>query len=261
MTVAAVTVHFGDSQHTKHLVDTLRTCNLIESITVVLHDSYLNERNSECCWIEQPNRGYAAGLNAAVREIIRRNEEVNVIFAFNPDVLIEADQIVSLYSEHFSSGADCTFPMLQEDHREVFGYRFSNWGTLLTSRHPDWFSGACFLFSVHVWKKLGGFDERYFHYFEDRDFCIRARAARFQLHQASSVIVRHQSKSGINYSTSDLPRYSVGNHLVAARDAGIMNPITFGNIALREFLYLFRWKKPWSGIPKWLKGIEDFLKL
>ncbi len=39
----------------------------------------------------------------------------------------------------------------------------------------DWASGACLAFSASTFKALGGFDERYFLYYEDVDICWRAR--------------------------------------------------------------------------------------
>lgn len=41
--------------------------------------------------------------------------------------------------------------------------------------HPDWVGGMCMLFSHAVFTRLGGFDERYFLYYEDVDLCARMR--------------------------------------------------------------------------------------
>lgn len=39
----------------------------------------------------------------------------------------------------------------------------------------DWASGACLAFKADLYQALGGFDEGYFLYYEDVDFCWRAR--------------------------------------------------------------------------------------
>ena len=40
--------------------------------------------------------------------------------------------------------------------------------------HIDWAAGSFLLFKANIYEELGGFDERYFMYFEDADICKRA---------------------------------------------------------------------------------------
>jgi GT2 family glycosyltransferase len=45
------------------------------------------------------------------------------------------------------------------------------------SREVDWVVGACFLIRKDLFQKLGGFDPRFFLFFEDIDLCKRVREA------------------------------------------------------------------------------------
>lgn len=46
---------------------------------------------------------------------------------------------------------------------------------------PDWVSGACLLVKRSVFEDLDGFDEKYFMYGEDVDFCYRAKKAEYKI--------------------------------------------------------------------------------
>ena len=45
----------------------------------------------------------------------------------------------------------------------------------------DWVSGVFMLFSSQTYAEVGGFDARYFLYYEDADLCARARAAGWKI--------------------------------------------------------------------------------
>jgi GT2 family glycosyltransferase len=64
----------------------------------------------------------------------------------------------------------------------------------------DWVSGACMILRRRVLEDVGLLDERFFMYFEDVDFCRRARAAGWLICYLPAVEVLHHS-GGSNRST------------------------------------------------------------
>ena len=259
--LAAVVVHFGDPLLTETAVRMLLDCQNLARIVVVLHDLYPLDRTPRADWIESENRGYAAGLNVAIQSLLPVGRAQHVL-AMNPDVRITCGDVIKLFDQHLKTGAAATFPVLREKGKLLHGYRFSSMGTLLNvERNADWHSGACFLFSIEAWKTVNGFDEAYFHYFEDYDFCSRLKKAGFTHHLALDVVVEHATKSGADYPGTELPKYSVRNHLFALDHAERLGPLTFLNVIARQFCYLFRWKKGWRAIPQWLRGINEFFAL
>lgn len=58
-------------------------------------------------------------------------------------------------------------------------------------RKPDWVSGAFFLVRRDIFRKLGGFDEDYFMYVEDMDFCYRAKKAGDEIFYSPKTEIIH----------------------------------------------------------------------
>jgi GT2 family glycosyltransferase len=65
-------------------------------------------------------------------------------------------------------------------------------GESAVNRSVDWITGACMLIPRKAWEDVGGFDERYFFYFEDVDLCTRLRFAGYEVcYQPSDVVLHH----------------------------------------------------------------------
>ncbi|OGF30946.1 hypothetical protein A2223_02160 [Candidatus Falkowbacteria bacterium RIFOXYA2_FULL_35_8] len=61
----------------------------------------------------------------------------------------------------------------------------------------DWCQGSCFLVPKRIWQQVGGFDERFFMYFEDTDLCRRIRNKDFKViyHGEITAIHMHMKMS------------------------------------------------------------------
>ncbi|MBM3817574.1 MAG: glycosyltransferase family 2 protein [Acidimicrobiia bacterium] len=56
----------------------------------------------------------------------------------------------------------------------------------------DWLSGACMLAQRRALESVGGFDERYFLYWEDADLCRRLRRAGYHIRYVPSAVAVHR---------------------------------------------------------------------
>jgi GT2 family glycosyltransferase len=56
----------------------------------------------------------------------------------------------------------------------------------------DWLSGACMMVRRTAFERVGGFDERYFLYWEDADLCRRLRAEGLRIRYLPSAVAVHQ---------------------------------------------------------------------
>ncbi|MCC6611313.1 MAG: glycosyltransferase family 2 protein [Burkholderiales bacterium] len=59
---------------------------------------------------------------------------------------------------------------------------------------PDWVAGMFMIFRRDAFAALGGFDERYFLYYEDVDVCARARSHDMEIALVTNVSVVHHAR-------------------------------------------------------------------
>ncbi|MBU3737927.1 MAG: glycosyltransferase [Rhodoferax sp.] len=60
--------------------------------------------------------------------------------------------------------------------------------------HPDWVAGSFMLFTAKGFREVGGFDERYFLYYEDVDLCARFRKLGLKSLMDRRVSVVHEAQ-------------------------------------------------------------------
>lgn len=80
---------------------------------------------------------------------------------------------------------------------------------------PGWYSAACLLLRRRAFETVGGFDERFFLYFEDVDLCRRLHAAGWKFAQAADAKVFHvrgasrdHGRHELRYRSSQLAYYA-----------------------------------------------------
>ncbi|MFV2044476.1 MAG: glycosyltransferase [Anaerolineales bacterium] len=83
----------------------------------------------------------------------------------------------------------------------------------LLPSEPDWIAGMFLLMRSEVYQNLGGMNERYYLYFEDVDFCTRARLAGYQLSVDKRIKVVHDAQR----SSRRHPKYLAWHVLSAIR--------------------------------------------
>jgi N-acetylglucosaminyl-diphospho-decaprenol L-rhamnosyltransferase len=66
----------------------------------------------------------------------------------------------------------------------------------------EWATAACLVVRRDAFDRIGGFDERYFLYFEDVDLCVRLRAAGFRVRYDPTVRLHHDYQAASRESVS-----------------------------------------------------------
>ena len=162
------------------------------------------------------NRGFAAGINLAAAR-----SRAPFLMLLNPDTIVEGPVVRTLESwltSHADAGVAGPRILNGDGTTQQSARRFPGVTTLLggrttwlTRRFPknwlsrrnllaqdakapvdvDWVSGACLMTRRDVFDSVGGFDEAFFLYWEDADYCRRVAEAGFRNVYVPAAPVRH----------------------------------------------------------------------
>lgn len=205
--VAVVTVSYGSESVLPRFLASIATATS-EPIVCVVADNRPGPENSVAALSAaahaaylplDSNRGYGGGMNAAVATL---PASVRWILLSNPDVVLHANAIDRLVARGESDptiGAvgpliltaegdvypsaraipslrtgvgHALFANLWTDNPWTRAYR-RDAGPEKVARDAGWLSGACILVRRSAFDEVGGFDEKYFMYFEDVDLGYR----------------------------------------------------------------------------------------
>lgn len=81
----------------------------------------------------------------------------------------------------------------------------------------NWVCGAIMLFRSNVFRELGGFDPRYFLYFEETDLCLRATRAGYQIIAVGEAVAAHVCGSSARASGEELEAGCIAEHYYTSR--------------------------------------------
>ena len=121
----------------------------------------------------------------------------------NPDIELSDDSIWGKLLERLRDPkVGCAYPLLfnpdgtrQENERELVTPLALVRRHLLRlpQRRVDWVSGAFWMVRSAAWRSVGGFDERFYMYCEDVDFCLRLQLAGWKLAAADAAVTHDAS--------------------------------------------------------------------
>lgn len=160
--------------------------------------------------------GFGANHNRALA-----SGQEEFVCVLNPDVqLCGEDPFGPLVAACAAAPMACAYPIqIGEDGRPQACEREIPSPLALVRRRlmgrvetrVDWVNAACLVLSRQAWHALGGFDERYFMYCEDVDFCLRLRLIGGRLVKTPARVV-HVGQRASGRSLQHL-RWHVGSLL------------------------------------------------
>ena len=187
----------------------------------------------EATVIEERNKGYSFGVNIGIKEAMKNG--FSDFCVINNDVIFKEDFIIKAldvkakhpssivagkiyYAKGFEYHKD---RYRQKDLGNIIWYAGGkiDWNHALTPHrgvdeidrgqfdHPekiDFANGALMLFDKTVVDTVGLWNENYFLYFEDADFCVRAKRAKIPLWYEPALVIWHKNAQSTGGSGSKL---------------------------------------------------------
>jgi len=209
------------------------------------------------------NNGFANGCNTGASQA-----KGEYLLFLNPDTVVSEGALIKLLevARNTPRYYIISCKQVREDGREdhAFGFfpsaltitglfrsifRFINKKKLRKTIYsgadvifPDWVSGSVMMISRENFEKIGGWNERYWLYFEDVDICRRARNAGGEIAVINNICIEHNhgGASRINPGTAALTKTEVliSNHIYICENISGLNGflmhaiLIFNNIIL-----------------------------
>lgn len=198
--VAVVVVTYNSADVVEGLLDSIPVALGDCSSEVVVVDNgsrdgtvSLLQARGDCTVLSADNRGYAAGINRGV-EVIPDTEAILVL---NPDVRLGPRSVERMFRTLRDTGAGVVAPRIHDDSGRLYlslrraptllramglgstrRPAFAEWLSLPheyeSRRIVEWATGAVLMVDRRCHDELGGWDESFFLYSEETDFCLRA---------------------------------------------------------------------------------------
>lgn len=199
-------IHYGDIERTARTIRALRP--KIGSNTLIV----VNNTNDDIISLleiipgtkhieNRGNLGFARAVNKGIIEA-QKLKNLQYILLLNNDIEFSfgsIDQLARTFLQRTSAGI--VTPVLHHGKEYDWGGKISPWTglvrhrnfeqkpkTVLTVMHT---AAAAMMIRKEVIEKIGLFDERFFLYYEDADYCLRTHDAGFTVHINPEAVVEH----------------------------------------------------------------------
>ena len=246
--IGVITVNYNQYQLTREFLDSLATVKNANNLTVFIADV---STNKEVFKIDKypmnvvikslPNKGYAFGINEGTKYFI--DQGLDKFCAINNDVFFDKSFAIEAAKGfkkadifggkiYYAPGFEYHNKYQKKDIGKIIWYAggVNDWKNVFTSHRgvdevdnkqfnkfeeTDFITGCMLFFNKKVVDQIGFWDEKYFLYFEDSDFCERAKIARFKLYYNPKIITYHKNAQSTGGSGSPLhQKYQRKNRLI-----------------------------------------------
>ena len=216
--VTAVIVTYNSREHIGEALAALRSCHDAGGLDCVVVDNVSQDGTADLVEGEHPwarvirseqNLGFGRGCNLGAD-----GARSPYLLFLNPDAVLpkaDLDRMLAFLDDHPKAGL--VGPAIVEGSaesvqkaglmmtpgrlvRDTLGRGAAKpWGRAIEPGsapfETDWVCGAAMLMRTEVFRSLGGFDPRFFLYFEETDLCRRVHDAGYEIWAVGEAVARH----------------------------------------------------------------------
>ncbi len=242
MRVTAVVVHWQDLRDTVGCVESLRADGVTEVLVV---DNASREPVGEVlagrarCVRSAENRGYAGGANLGIEAALA--DGADAVLLLNNDVRVQpgatAAALAALATDARIAVVGPKVLAREDPSRLWLAWGDVTWGESLVAlrgagepdgpafaraRDADWIAGCAMWMRRAALEAVGPFDEAFFAYHEEVDWCARARAAGWRVLYWPAAAVTHTGRGAAGGAAAIRVRkyFAARNSVLFARKHG-----------------------------------------
>lgn len=243
-----VTVNYNQYQLTREFLDSLATVKNAKNLSVYIAD--VSTKNEVLNVDDYPmkvfiktlsNKGYAFGINQGTKYFLKKG--LDKFCAINNDVFF--DKNFAIESEngfkkadifggkiYYAPGYEYHKYYQKKDRGKIlwFAGGIVDWKNVFAKHRgvdeidnrqyekfeeTDFITGCMLFFNKRIVDRIGYWNEKYFLYYEDSDFCERAKRSGFKLFYNPKIMIWHKNAQSTGGSGSSIhQKYQRKNRLI-----------------------------------------------
>ncbi|MCL5996869.1 MAG: glycosyltransferase family 2 protein [Chloroflexi bacterium] len=268
-TVGIIILHWNSPDDTKGCIESMLALTGVSYQVIVVN----NNPQYDAQWMQDryarikllttgKNLGYAGGNNAGIRYAL--DHGCDYVWLVNDDIVAAPDSLAALMTvarsepeagflgpkvylreepDHFLSAGVMLGPDVQPQHR---GLGERDHGQFESVVDVDYVTGCAMLVSQRAIEAVGMFDEEFFAYHEDTEWCFRGRRAGFKVLFVPGAKAWHPDTRRRDVDSPLVTYYITRNSLLFARKQQLGGPTL-----VRLLSGYTRTLLSWSIRPKW----------
>ena len=202
----------GNNEITLIIVDNASTDKSLEKVKCQISKLKTTTQMSKLKVIKnKENLGFAGGVNVGTKYALKNGAEY--VFLLNQDAIVKQgaiEKLVQIIEKDSQIGIVGSLILnpdgtiwsaggIVDKKRFTAGHLddLNSSRQARTIKAVDFVSGCAMMIRNDVFEKIGFFDERFFLYYEDVDFCFRVRKANFKIIFVPQAVVTHHYQSTI----------------------------------------------------------------